>query len=133
MTFLEDFPERLSSLGWHAVPIDSDSFRLHHFSDLYDFFEGSVIYDMDSKQRTARLACKAFQEVVTPQSHVVDRFHFINILMKCCVLFKEDKFSYENEYRIALVSKNTNGETFENSREKQGRRLRYIAARWPLK
>ncbi len=131
LAFPEDFPRRLFSMGWHSVRNDGNSFRNYYFVDLYDFFEGSVIYDMDSKQRAARLVCEAFREIITPQAHIVDNFHFINILMTCCVLFKETKFANEEEYRAALVSKTANNESFEHSRTNKGRHIRYIAASGP--
>ena len=126
----ENFP-RVLYRGWHATRTGDGSFGLRFVVDLYDFFEGNVIYDAKKQRRIAVMACEAWRELRSRDAHVVDGYHFIDSLLRCLVLFKSSEFEVEDEYRIALVRRPEIAETFESTETRAGRTCHYVAVRIP--
>ena len=128
--FQENFSHVLYT-GWHTIPNSDDSFRNHFIVDTYDRFEGFVLYDDEQQLRLAKMACLAYRDLISTDAHIVEAIHFVNILMNCLVLFKSREFEVEKEYRIALVRKSEEKESFEKSRENDKCCYLYIEVRIP--
>jgi hypothetical protein len=131
LEFEEDFL-RVLYTGWHAIPNGDDSFRCHYIVDIYDFFEGFVVYDDSHQQQLSTIACLAYRELLSTDAHIVDSCHFINILLQCLILFKSRKHKDEKEYRVAPVRMPRITESFEETRDRVGCRHVYIAVRIPI-
>jgi hypothetical protein len=130
LRFEETFPEELVN-GWHAVPMGNGRFSTHQLSDVYDPFEGFVVYDDTRKQQLAEIACGVFRQLYAADAHKADLHHFIAILIQCLVLFKEYYISPENEYRIALLRRRNITEDFEHRRDCRGATIIYVKVRIP--
>jgi hypothetical protein len=121
LEFQEDFPRTLYT-GWHAIPKGDDSWSLHYVVDLYDFFEGFVVYDPAQKRRLAEMACQSYRSLRSTDAHIVDSHHFIDVLMQCMILFKTPEHEAEVEYRVALIGRGEESKPFEQSRSRSGSR-----------
>lgn len=130
LEFEESFP-RVLYTGWHAFPKGHDCSGLHYVVNNYDFFEGFVVYDDSHKRRLATISCQAFRDLLYSEAHVVDTYHFVDILMQCLLLFKRQEFKVEAEYRVALVRKPGVRKSFEQTRGPAGRNQAYIKVRIP--
>jgi len=131
LEFESTFPHLLYNLGYHAESQDGGSFRRSFVVDVYDLFEGFVVYDKVRQHRLAAMACLAHSSLVSASSHPVDVYHFINVLVQCLILFKSQEFAAENEYRVALVQQHGITESFEKTRDCRGRRSSYIEVSVP--
>ena len=129
--FQENFPRIVFHTGWHVTPSDGDSFRNHFVVDVYDFFEGFVVYDDPQQQRPATMACLAYQDLLSTDAHIVDSYQFIDILMQCLVLFKSNEFEAEEEFRVAFIRRHGIIERFEETRDCAGCCKLYIKVRIP--
>lgn len=129
--FKEVFPTHLGATGWHSVPESKDSYRLHYLTDLYRPFEGLVVYDDDLKKELAREVCETYANLTSSMAHFVDELHFENALIQSIVLFKEESYAPEKEYRIALIRKDNSNNPFEKNREYKGKSIFYIKAEIP--
>lgn len=130
LEFTETFPHILCG-GWHAVRTSEDSCTLHHAVDIYDFFEGFVEYNDCSQKELARMACEAYRSLLVTDTHIVDAYHFVNVLLQGLVLFKSKSFVDEDEYRIALVQKPGIAVSFEEIRNRGERQIVYLKFRIP--
>ena len=106
------FPEDIGAICWHSIPTSNDSHSIHHLSDLYSYFEGFVVYDGISQRDIARSVCEAYRDIRSSKAHFVDEIHFANVLTQCVVLFKEESYTPEKEYRIALIRNDNSSNPF---------------------
>lgn len=132
--FSEMFPQSFSYEGMHSVQTGHDSYRCHFFDDLYRFFEGEVIYVREEQCDIAKEICKAYIDLISSEkAHKVDVRHFIDLMTKCLLLFKQSTFSQEREYRLALTHIQGGGNDFEFSRDIKGEDSHYIKVSYPQK
>lgn len=116
LEFRENFPVELANMSRHSIP-KGDGYSLYYSTDLYKTIEGYVEYELSAQESIASEICQVFKETSNTNIHVVDQFHFIDVIMKFIVLCKEPCYSWEKEYRIGLIS-NPNWESqFENIRD----------------
>ncbi len=126
-------PAFLYLSGHHAVPNDTDGYNLHWFHDLYDGFEGNVIYDQITQQKIVDNIVELLPIIDNPETHIVDRSSFITKdLILPFLLFKRPNFEPEDEYRIILVRKHGIDDSFELSRSENPER-KFIEALVPPK
>jgi len=129
--FPEDFPSRLGNLSRHLTP-SGDGYRLKFSHDLYDLHEGFVVYESLKQQAIAKDICRTFLEISRENAHIVDPFHFINVILTFIALSKRSNFSEEEEYRLLLVAKNNKAKQFELERNDGCRNLIYIKLNMPI-
>lgn len=113
LQFEEYFPSELACMSYHAIP-EGDGFRLYYTTDIYKLIEGFVIYEQHKQFEIAIDICKTFDENRDIELHIVDQFHFVDVLMKFILLCKEPCFAWEEEYRIALLTNEKWDTQFEN-------------------
>ena len=130
--FGEMFPQSFSYEGMHSIPTGNDSYRCHFFDGLYRFFEGEVIYGREEQCDIAKEICIAYIDLISSENaHKVDVWHFIDLMTKCLLLFKQSTFSSEREYRLTLTHIQDGGNDFEFSRNVKGKSSRYIKVSYP--
>lgn len=116
LEFTENFPAELANMSRHSIP-NGDGYSLYYSIDLYKTIEGYVEYDLDTQKSIANEISQVFKETRNTDIHIVDQFHFIDVIMKFIILCKEPCYSWEKEYRVGLIS-NPNWESlFENKRD----------------
>ena len=100
--------------SWHVI-----NGSIHYINDLYRIHEGFVEYSLSRKKEIAGKVCSAFKKLVEETTHIVDQFHFIDVISKFIILSKREEYSKEAEYRIVLIAKDKINNKFEE--EKKGR------------
>ncbi|NQW17781.1 MAG: hypothetical protein HQ478_09885 [Chloroflexi bacterium] len=117
---------------WHSVPEEDGSYRLHYFQDLYDQFDGFVIYDDDLKLEIIEFIVQLLPRMLDPATSAIERFGFVvHDLIVPFLLFKNSKFMDEAEYRIAFVRKAEGDNKYESCGLVRGNPIRHIAVRMP--
>lgn len=132
LEFQNDFPSMFHGVSWHSIFNGNDSCSIHLIADFYEFFEGVVIYDRARQLQLAEMACQTFLNILSTDTHFVDSHHFINILIRCLVLFKAPEFEVEKEYRFALIRNQKGVQPFEETINAAGNQRAYISVRFPL-
>ena len=102
--FSPDFSMSISHMSYHSIKT-SDSYRMHHFSDNYEYIEGQVIYELEDQKKIANMAAIAMSEIIHPDGDIVEIHHVRKILLMCVSLFKCFGYHKEEEYRIILIRK----------------------------
>ena len=131
LEFQEDFPMIFYGASWHTIPNGNDSWSVRFIVDLYEFFEGFVIYDVARQLHLAEMACQSYRDIRSTDAHPADIYHFIDILMRCMVLFKVPSFNAEKEYRFALIRNLGDVQSFEEAMVHNGKHRAYISVRIP--
>lgn len=117
---------------WHVTPNTDGSYRLHHFKDLYEVFEGNVIYDPDVQLEIIDLIIEILPEMIDGEPHIADYASFtFNYLLRPFLLSKNSNFSPEDEYRIVLVAKEATDDRFEVTTSDAETERIYVEARMP--
>ena len=132
LEFQENFPIMFYGTSWHTIPNGDDSWSVHLIADLYEFFEGFVIYDEDRQLHLAKMACQSYQDIRSTDAHPADIYHFIDILIRCVVLFKVSDFKVEKEYRFVLIRNRGGVLSFEKTMNHDGKHRACISVRIPL-
>jgi hypothetical protein len=110
--FKEEFPINITNRTWHSVKT-GDGYSIHPINDIYRNHEGFIIYNELEQKENAKKICTVFQGSIKEGIHIVDKFHFINAIVKFIILCKREKYSKEAEYRIALITKDEIDNEFE--------------------
>jgi len=116
LEFTENFPAELANMSWHSMP-NGSGYSLYYSTDLYKTIEGYVEYDLFTQMSIANEICQVFKETRNTDVHIVDQFHFIDVIMKFIILCKEPCYGWEKEYRMGLVSNPSWESIFENIRD----------------
>lgn len=131
LEFQENFPVMFHGASWHSIPNGEGSGTVHLIADLYEFFEGFVVYDRARQLQLAEIACQTYRNIQSTDTHFVDKYHFIDILIQCCVLFKRPEFEIEKEYRIALIRNQKDMQSFEETINHEGKNRTLIKVMIP--
>ncbi len=103
--------------------------HFHFFNDTYETIEGYVVYDSLKQSELAKMALKVIVDIIIPSGHVVDICHVRKIIIMCIVLFKDRKYSEEEEYRISFIRKTTGANIDLNeTRFNKEKEIKYIKA-----
>lgn len=128
--FDETFPMYFVHEGMHSTAIDMTSYRLHFLNTLYDFFEGFVIYDKGKQLEISLAICGAYAQIAGSRYvHKVDAWHFVDIIKRCLILFKKDRYSSESEYRLSITYRQALPNIFEHTRERDNKSFVYVKAK----
>jgi hypothetical protein len=104
--FDNNFSLSVGHIAWHSIKMGA-SFSSYYFNDNYETIEGHVIYDYSKQLKIAKIAVKAIVDIINSSGHVVDIYHVRKIVIMCITLFKNKKYTAEEEYRLAFIRKTT--------------------------
>ena len=71
------------------------------------------------------------EPISTSNTHIVDQYHFINVILEFISLCKHPRFSDEEEYRVVLIARNDNADQSELEVSDRERKRTYIKLRIP--
>lgn len=102
----------------------ADQFRFASpLFDLYESYEGKVIYGGEQQHEIAELIVAALPEIITDTPHIVDRQLFENAIFQCLLFCKRSMFEREEEVRIVLVRRDPAEQRFEFKNGCSGKRF----------
>lgn len=129
LCFKPSFPLLFSNCTVHHRT-EHDGFKVHFTCDYFEPIEGAVIYDRDVQIEAAKKVVLAVVDVLLQSGSPVEPLHARELLITSILLCKDFKYSPENEYRFALIRKDTcRTLPMEYATERVGREVHFMRAR----
>lgn len=117
VAFEEHFPISFRHTEMHSIPIDNGGFQAHFLENLYEFFEGLVIYDEEEQLQISSDICEAHKKFLNAKCiHKTDYWHFVEIVKRCLILFRQNSYFPEREYRLSISYLDATPNTFEHTK-----------------